>query len=190
MQRPISLVCLGLMGCVAAACGGRSGLLTFNDGGGPLRQDSWADLPSRSDGPRSDIRPWIREIGPPDLPCTPVIIEAEDDAQVKRTPEWAVFYGGVLHNGEGLEAGSAGAVLSWSFVGTGLTVFHGVGPNRGIFKVAVHNTAVTVNTKANSFGFQVPSVIAPSLPYGQHVATLTCLSPICAVDYFLITPCQ
>jgi hypothetical protein len=188
MRHALLPVSLALVGCIAAACGGRSGLLTFDDGGRHGR-DSRVDLPPRPDGARSDIRHWMREVGPPDLPCTPVLIEAEDAAQVMRTPGWGVFYGSVLHNGEGLE-GNAGAALSWSFVGTGLTVFHGVGPNRGIFEVVVHNAAVKVNTKAKDFNWQVPSVIATSLPYGQHAATLTCLDPICAVDYFLITPCQ
>lgn len=115
------------------------------------------------------------------------VIEAEDASQVSRRGAWAVFSGEVLHNGQGLEASAAGATLTFSFEGTGLTVFHETGPNRRTFSVKIDGTNYgTVDTNAPDFSFQVPTVIATGLAAGRHNVTLRCTAPICAVDYFSI----
>jgi len=128
---------------------------------------------------------------PFDLSCTAgAEIEAEDSGQV-HTTSWGVVTGGVLHNGQGLETGTAGATLSFSFVGTDLTVYHETGPNRGIFTVSVDSgVPASVNTTTSSFTFQVAAVVASGLSPGTHTAVITCQSPYCSVDYFVPHTCN
>jgi hypothetical protein len=119
-------------------------------------------------------------------------IEAEDATQVERVgPGWAVFSGAVLHEGDGLEASEAGSRLNFNIYGSGLTVHHGIGPNRHEFSVSIDGApAVVIDTNAPEFDFQVPSVVASGLAPGIHTVRLECLSSICAIDFFTGDSCQ
>jgi hypothetical protein len=101
-------------------------------------------------------------------------------------PGWDIEYGTVDHGGEGLFGGIGGISFAFDFVGTGLVGYYEMGPNMGVFRVAVDgNTPVDVNTyRPNDFTFQNPTQVAGGLAYVQHTATVTCLSPYCSLDYF------
>jgi hypothetical protein len=147
-------------------------------------------MPAPDLKPAGDQKIVDKAVNLGDMTCTTVELEAEEDRAVKQSAGWMVFAGSVLHQGQGLEGG-AGTTLTFGFKGTGLTVYHETGPNRGTFEVSIDSgTPVSVNTTATSFNFQVPSTVASGLPLTSHTAVLTCLTLICAIDYFAIHTCK
>jgi hypothetical protein len=119
------------------------------------------------------------------------LIEAENAALVT-APGWSVASGSTVHGGEELQ-GNATISLSFSFTGSGLTVYYESGPTTGTFTVSIDGAspiAVNTNTGASSgFAVQQPAVVtsAGGLTFGKHAVTLTCTTEWCGIDYFGIS---
>ena len=117
-----------------------------------------------------------------------ITIEAEDLTQVSRFGSWGVFSGAVLQEGQGLESFTSGSSLNWSFEsisGGGLSIFGEIGPNRGIFELAVDGSPIaTADTFNTTFFFQQELLSISGLTAGIHNATLTVNTQIIAVDFF------
>jgi hypothetical protein len=115
----------------------------------------------------------------------PTLIEAEDSSLVDRA-DWSLWTGGVLHGGEAI--GAAASTLGqarFRFSGTALTVYHRIGPRNDFFAVSVDGGPPTpVTQTANSFSYQVPTVIAQNLPMGTHDVVLWWMSESPQVDFF------
>ena len=99
---------------------------------------------------------------------------------------WDVNYGPYQHGGASLVASAPDAALPVAFTGTGLVMLVETGPELGKFSVSVDDSFV-IDFEANqpgSYTYQVPVVVATDLPSGSHIATVSCASPTCVVDYF------
>ncbi len=106
------------------------------------------------------------------------------EAGVLPAPGWGEIFGGGLH-GAGLTAWSAGASVTFSFVGSGLGMRYETGTDQGVYDIRIDGgEPIGIDAHTIDNLVYVTSTLATGLPYQAHTVTVTCVSLDCNVDDF------